>query len=237
MCLGSSLDIINSNVSTLSSNLSSMMINVDDWYDVYTSIVGLSSNILSTIFTIKSIKNAFDTTYNTVSSLSGNWAKEFSLVYPEIFDFTTWYAASTASRDSIMQTWLSINFPVDNYLDQQVINVFVNLNQAIYFGFFYSRSYNETCSVTKKSGGLATCTSCPDDRHFQGCNITGHGCSNAWSHCGGIFTGDSQQGVCAGSGAAELNIYSSKICADRYFSRTTLYTYIKDVDTWVATWS
>lgn len=238
-CLGKSLDIIQSNIQTLSSNLSALMINVDDWFDVYTSIYSLSAQMLSTIFNVKNIEKEYNSTYSTISGLSSSWLKEFSLVYPKIFDFNEWYNYDADVRDGILNTWLQNNFPVENYLDNQVINVFVNLNQSMQFLFYYTRSYSETCAVTYSSGGTAKCTPCSDNRAYQGCNITGKGCRNAWSYCGSTTSNNQVQGICKTSGGKDLTITSSKLCTDRYFSRTVFYGYIKDAPSqqWVKTWT
>jgi len=239
MCLGNSLDIIQSNIQTLSANLSAMMVNVDDWYDVYSSVYALSAQMLSTIFNTKSIKKAYESTYSTISSVSSTWLKEFSLIYPSMFDFKSWYIRNSDERDGILGSWLQINFPAENYLDNQVVNIFVNLNQNMQFLFYYSRTYTETCAVTKTSGGLATCKACPDNRAYQGCNITGRGCTNAWSYCSSTNTDKSIQGVCSSEGGTDLTITTSKLCTDNYFARSILYGYIKNPATqsWVKTWT
>jgi hypothetical protein len=190
-CLSKSIDTINANVATLSANLNSLSVNLNDWNSIYTLYTTNSAKILKTILNINTINNSYNIGYNTVQTLSSQWNKEFSLYYPTIQQIDNWYNNGTYSTD-ILYSWLTNNFPAENYVQDQIINLYVATYQDTPFYFQFSRSYYENCTP-QGNGVNITCTTAQDTR-YQACTtnsvaiiidkwFNGLTTRNAYSNC------------------------------------------------------
>jgi hypothetical protein len=209
-CLSKSLSTINTNVVTLSSNLNSLSVNLDKWNQIYSFYSQNSSKVLNTVLNVHTLNSAYNKSVDVVQTLSAsNWNKQFSLYYPAIIGINDWYNDITqdgnTNADQILRPWLTNNFPEVDYVDGQIVNIYVTLSQEIPFYFQFSRSYRETCSP-QGAGAKVTCTA-PNDPRYQGCNITGVGCTNAYSYClKSLDANVTSKYYCKGYGAATLVI-------------------------------
>jgi hypothetical protein len=189
-CLKDSLDIINYNFLTLSESISSLYIQQNNWYDIYTLVSQYSARWLTTASNVKQFSAAWIDLSTTVSKLSSSWNKHIQLYYPQMIDLTVWYAKTSPQKISLIKNWLDVNFNPVYYTDDQVVNVLKYLNQEKTFSFQFNRSFYEPC--TPNGGGASlSCNSCPRPHH--GCNhhggAAGYGaCDNAFTHCGGPTT-------------------------------------------------
>lgn len=191
-CAGSSLDLINNNFAILSANLIDVSRKIPLWETVFANFAAASATMLSTLFNIENIANTIASAYTCVRTFSGNWVKEFSLYLPTVYNIYDWEARNINQIDSVLNTWLTVNFPPDFYPDYQIVNIFVNTNQFITFKFQFSRSYEENCAP---NGGTTTvtCNGCNSGNQGnyrnQGCNdvtVDGRkvGCGNVFQYCG-----------------------------------------------------
>lgn len=191
-CAGSSLDLINNNFAILSANLIDVSRKIPLWETVFADFAAASGTMLSTLFNIENIANTIASAYTCVRTFSGNWVKQFSLYLPTVYNIADWEARNINQQDSVLNTWLTVNFPPDFYPDYQIVNIFVNTNQFINFKFEFSRSYEENCAP---NGGTTTvtCNGCNSGNQGlyrnQGCNdvrVDGQkmGCGNVFTYCG-----------------------------------------------------
>jgi hypothetical protein len=193
-CAGDSLNIINNNFSVLSANLMDVSRNFPLWAGIFSRFTTTSATIISTLLNIENINLTIGSAYSCVQTFSGNWVKQFSLYFPTMYDINDWSGIPDLQKDStILNPWLTLNFPPDFYPDYQIVNLYVNTNQSIPFEFSFSRSYEENCAP---NGGTTTvsCDGCNSGNEGSyrnaGCNhhggLAGYGaCDNAYNHCGG----------------------------------------------------
>lgn len=198
-CAGSSLNLINNNFATLSANLVDLSRKFPLWESIFSNFSVASATMLSTLFNIENIEDTIKNPYTCVRTFSGNWVKMFSLYLPTVYNIADWEARTINQQDSVLNTWLTLNFPPDFYPDYQIVNIFVNTNQSINFEFSFSRSYEENCAP---NGGTTTvtCNGCNSGNQGQyrnqGCNdvsVDGRkvGCGNVFQYCG-VPTSQSQ---------------------------------------------
>lgn len=237
LCVSNALPIIMSNVVTLSSILSNF-INYKTQYDnIITLFSKLSTDVNSTVGNIEEINKKYLEPYTIIQKLSSNWNKEFSLFYPRLFDmgnfddssttsipqpatYSNWYDINSNPLSAMqvnlntIQLWLNLNFPNQEYCIDQVINVYVNLYQKVYFQYNFSASYAEQC-IPNAGGGTISCNGCGGDPRSAYCNHhtnvdgTGDWCGNPYAHCGHYYTTDTQIATCQGTGATVLNVTKS----------------------------
>lgn len=213
-CAGSSLNLINNNFAVLSSNLIDLSRKIPLWEAVFSDFAAASATILSTLFNIENIESTIASPYTCVRTFSGNWVKQFSLYLPTVYNINDWEVRTTDQKDSVLNTWLTLNFPPDFYPDYQIVNIFVNTNQFINFEFTFSRSYEENCAP---NGGTTTvtCNGCNSGNQGQyrnqGCNdvrVDGAkmGCGNVFTYCGTPTsqTQDSRSYTCIATGGQRL---------------------------------
>jgi len=193
-CVADSVTTINNNITALSANLIDLVRYKDLWDSIYTNFTLTSGLMTSTILNVENINYTVNQSFSCVQSLSGNWYKDFSLFFPTMYPIDEWNGYTALQIDaSVLNPWLTINFPPERFPDNQIVNIFVNTNQHIPFQFTYSRTYDENCAP---NGGETTlsCEGCNSGNQGayrnQGCNHHGGaagygGCDNAYSHCGG----------------------------------------------------
>jgi hypothetical protein len=229
-CVGNSLDIINTNVVVLSSNLLSLSRDLNNWQALCTTVNQFSATMQNMSLNIQRIIQNYYGAINTVQTLSASWSvNEFSLYYPKILNYNTWSASPSAN---MLLDWVKLNFPTNNYSPYQVINLFVKLYYDNTFNFKFSESYLETC---KPSNGtvLIQCKPCPDPRRTIGCNqdIKGqHICSDAKTHCTNTTPDTTVNFSCPGSGGSKLNIKYQASDYDRFVYKTISYELISNPD-------
>lgn len=229
-CVGHSLDIIQSNMMNLTGTLSNLSQYVDQWNMMTTYFNTISTDMVNAMYNIILINDKIQEPYSVVKSLSSNWNQQFSIFYPQIFDIQEWLVNQPTYETSIA-VWLNNNFPTNEYAADQKINVYVSFYYNFYFQFYIQKTFNETCIT---SGGTIT-VSCvaPSDNRYQQCNITGHGCSNAYSHCTSKTTTQSNSYTCENdSGAKLLTVSYIKDSHDRYFARVIPLTYKNVSNNW-----
>lgn len=213
-CAGNSLDLINNNFSVLSANLVDLSRNFPLWAEIFSNFTAASATIVSTFLNIENIQSTIDSPYTCVKTFSGNWVKQFSLIFPNVYNLPDWETRTIVEKDVTMHTWLTLNFPPDFYPDYQIVNIFVNTNQSIPFQFTFSRSYEENCAP---NGGTTTvsCNGCNSGNQGQyrnqGCNdvsVDGVkvGCGNVYQYCGvpSGRTQDTRSYTCIATGGQRL---------------------------------
>jgi hypothetical protein len=211
LCAGNTLDVINGNLMTLSSNLIDLTRNASLWDSIYSDFIQASGLMLSTIFNVQNINSTVNQAYSCVQTISGNWCKQFSLYFPLIYSISQWSGLTDLQKDSqILNPWLTSTFPPDNFPDYQIVNLYVSTNQDIPFQFSFSRSWEENCAPNGGSTSVS-CDGCGSGNQGSyrsaGCNhhggAAGYGaCDNAYTHCGGptSTTKDSSTYTCIADG-------------------------------------
>jgi hypothetical protein len=213
-----------------------------------------SAKMLSTLLNIKKINESYQSHIGVVQSLSANWNKEFSIYYPKIINMGStqagtnvlnpgeWYEGNTLTikpnNFTMLTNWLAINFPPSEYVNGQIVNLFVSLYETIDFNFYFYRNYYEYCTPNKGSGGQVSCDGCGKDNRSSHCNHhvnvdgTGDWCGDPYDHCGVKYTKDVQTGSCEGSGGRLLEIEKNKTLSDRHLSRVVVLYYKNNGQSW-----
>jgi hypothetical protein len=193
ICAGDTLNLINNNFAVLSANLIDLSRNFTTWISIFSTFASSSSTMIKTLLNIENIGNTISSANSCVQTFSGNWVKQFSLYFPTVYDVNDWDGIPDIQKDStILNAWLTSNFPPEYFPDYQIVNLFVNTNQSIPFEFGFTRTYEENCAP---NGGTTTvsCNGCnsKDQGYYKmaGCNhhggLAGYGaCDNAYTHCG-----------------------------------------------------
>jgi hypothetical protein len=213
-CAGNSLEIINNNFLALSGNLINLSRDLDTWNTINNLFWQTSAKMIETTLNIENIYNTVNLAFSTVETLSSNWNKQFSLYYPQIQPIDTWMGYNKATISSILIGWLDLNFPSDHYVDDQIVNIFVTLNQDVPFSFNFFRTYEEACSPFGGTISIS-CEGCNSGNQGsyrnKGCNhhggAAGYGaCDNAYTHCGSpdTKTKDSASYTCVPQQGARL---------------------------------
>jgi hypothetical protein len=214
LCVGNTLDVINNNLLAISGNLIDLSRDLDTWNTITNLFSRCSASMVSTTLNIENIYNTVNLAFSTVETLSGNWNKEFSLYYPQIQQITDWMHYNQATIASVLIPWLDINFPSANYVDNQIINIYVTLNQQTYFSFNFFRTYEESCGPFGGTTSVS-CEGCGSANQGsyrnKGCNHHGGSagkgaCDNAYTHCGtpNTKTKDSSSFTCVPQQGARL---------------------------------
>ena len=150
-CIKNSLDIINFNCSSLSGKLVELENNCAIWNQIYSNFLANSSMWLIGSTNLQQYNKEWSSAYSTVATLSANWLQEFSIYYPQTLLLDSWYGISgqtkisTSYSTEVLPNWLKTNFPNQNYANNQIINLFINLHHYQPFSFTFSRIYKETC--------------------------------------------------------------------------------------------
>jgi hypothetical protein len=222
-CLKDSLDIINYNFLTLSESISSLYIQQNNWYDIYTLVSQYSARWLTTASNVKQFSAAWIDLSTTVSKLSSSWNKHIQLYYPQMIDFTVWYSKTSIQQISLIKNWLDVNFNPIYYTDDQMVNVLIYLNQETSFSFKFNRSLYEPC-IPNGGGGSLSCSGCP--KPSRGCNhhggLAGYGpCTNAYDKCTIINSSATSVPVaCQGGGSKQLSIGLKRDVIEKTTCRT-----------------
>ena len=209
-CYGDALPIINSNIANLTATLISLKNTINSWESIINNFPLNSIKTLTTMFNIKLINDTFNSPYALLQSLSSQWNnQQFSVYYPTITSVDYWYnkgnglySTSTDMVTSILTPWLSGSFPANNFVNNQIINVFVNLSFTNVFTFYYHGNLTEYCLPQYHTAATLTCNGCGDANYrFGACNHDAggrHWCDNAYSYCTQETTNQSNVYSCKG---------------------------------------
>jgi hypothetical protein len=240
-CYGDSLNVINTNVATLTSNLNGLAAQTVRFNNLFTLLSNNSAAIINTIYNVKTINEVYQSPYSTVKQLSSNWFQPFSLYYPKIIEINSWYnptntvgitdipiTSVTTTQQKTLTSWLETNFPHNNFAKNQIVYVFVNFYENFKFYYEFNKTYFEDCRPNLGTTISVSCVGCADDRGFAQCNITGQGCSNAWSHCASNNSTETASYGCLGYNGRTLQLYKYQEGFDRVLSRVKSYKFIND---------
>jgi hypothetical protein len=204
-CIGDSLSAINSNIDNFSKSLDGIYNSLANWTygDVLSNFYTNSGLMISTMLDVQTINDVYISPYTTIQNLSAQWnSKQFSVYYPEIIRID-YYNSNLSTYSGIIYNWFIQNFPNKNFVENQIINIFITLNYISLFGFRFRSDLQETCTPTKHTGeSVIKCNGCGEDNRFGGCNHDAghrHWCDNAYSYCGKTtYTADTQSYQCQG---------------------------------------
>jgi hypothetical protein len=244
-CIADSFEYINSNVRTLSANITNLTKNNNDWNNFYTYVSQYSAKIISTTLNAQTIDETYLSPYTTMQELSSTWNKGFSLYYPKIIEISKWYNLSgpnnlftlNCGQDLFLKDWLNLYFPAKDYVKEQYVNIYVNLYQDYQFTYKFSASFNEDCTPNAGGNATAYCTKGCPDRRYGGCNHDEggrHWCDNAYMYCNRTNSSNSTTAICksnTGSKLLSVSLTSSDLY-DRFFARVKQYRYITDGNNW-----
>ena len=146
------------------------------------------------------------------------------MIYPKFQDVSLW--SGSDENKATLLTWLTQNFPPQNYQNNQKVKIYVMTYQDVTFRFSFSRSYKESCGPNVSGANTVACGQCPDNRPYQQCNITGHGCANAWSYCVPITAPLTKTYKCTGTGGRLLVVtLPADTLHDKHFANTVEYNF------------
>lgn len=237
-CMGNSLDIINTNVMVLSSNLQSVTRDLLAWQQLCTLVSQFSATLQSMSLGIQRISHNFPDTFTTVNALSSLWNTNiFSLFYPKIFEYTVW---TSNPQLSLLTTWFNKNFPADNYSPRQIVNLYVKLYKDNQFSFNFKQTYIEMCTPNAGSV-IVQCAPCEDKRKVIACNqdvsqngVGQHICSDAKNQCNNTTPNIGVNFSCAGTGGMPLTVSyatnGNNDYFDRFLYKSISYVFISNPD-------
>lgn len=239
-CISSSVDILNQNFLNLDSILQDLK-SFDDGvsqislYDggpsFFSQYQTISADMLNTANNIKTINDNIDSAMLTVTNLSSTWLKPITLYYPQMFEIQYFIDQYSNGTPDFLVGWIGQYFPPQDNIVGQKIKVYINTYQIVKFYFNFTRTYYESCGPNVSGDNTVQCTSCPDNRPFQGCNITGIGCRNAWSYCFSNNKPTSNTYTCVGAGAKYLNVTLQEIdLYDQHYAKNYQYDFICNAD-------
>lgn len=234
LCLANSLDIINSNTSNLSSAIQQLQ-NVSGYLNqVYTLFSNNSANWLGAYQAVVNYENNWNNDYTLVTNLSSSWTTDLSIYYTTTHEIQDWYTKEqsfTYSNGEVLN-WLNANFPTSDYLDNQILAVYVNLYENYVFDMTnFSASYTHDCHVPNGSITLK-CTPCANN-FSHGCNHHGGDagdgpCDNAFDHCSVSVTGSTVSFACYGTPQTLAIGQYSTYFTDKFFARNVRLRYFKN---------
>ena len=246
LCLGSSLNVINYNVQSLSSALVQLDQVSSYLNQVYTMFTKNSAAWLEGNKNLQNNYQKWNNDYTLVYNLSSSWATEFPVFYTKYYEITDWYnkeTGQTYSNGEIL-SWLNNNFPTNEFESNQIISVYVNL----YYNYHFNMTQNPDGTPLKieythdchLGGGTATinCTTCPSQLS-HGCNHHGGAagggpCDNAFDHCSTTTTGQTVAFTCVPYGPSKITIGPVNTDeVDSFLARNIRLRYINNGNSWL----
>lgn len=182
LCLSKSFEIFNTNFQELSSNIKILETYNTSFLNLYTNFTANSGKWLNAITNIGYLSAKLNSAFATVNSLSSIWIQDFEITYPSLINYSLWYNNFNNYKNTILRTWLNVNFPPNEYSLNQTIILNINIFHQVGFNFTVNKSYYENCYVY--SSATACCGGCGisykkcnwEDKkgkksHIDGCNL------------------------------------------------------------------
>ncbi len=238
LCLSDSFDILNYNFNSLSAAIDQLTIYADQMNHLYSIFTANSGSWNTGAVNTNENSRFYDSMYSNLTELSSTYNKEFAVFYPYMVEIEDWYDNEQDYQDDI-NDWLNLNFPTNDFAENQFVNVYVNLYQVDTFTFSFSGQYNERCIV--KAPPVRVCCSggsCP--KKNRGCNYTHNGqkrCGNAYDVCGQSFVNSCGTGGCPSLNAKVLNLYNISAEFNDTFTARCLYLRFKKLNVDDQSWS
>ena len=237
LCVGNSLNIINSNVTTLTSALLSLENYQSNWNNTYTNFQTYSSVWLQTVTNVHNFSAVWVKFSTTIQNLSADWNKPYTIFYPVILETNIWYSQNATNQQNYIINWLNLNFPPASYNNNQIINVMIYIYEVTPVTFNFYRQYYENCTPNCP-GITVSCGpgSCPS--LYSGCNHHGGragygGCDNLYGYCSQQASVVAPQSVsCTGSGGRTLSVNLNNYSSDTHISKTITMQFKKSNGIW-----
>lgn len=242
LCIGNTLNLINSNVKSLSSIEISLDNQQQGWLSLYNTFVNYRDSIVTAYSNMVTYSATWVDFSSTVANLSGDWNKPFTIFYPQMIKTSTWNGNNKSYWKKYFSDWLGNNFSSDNYPQKQKITVGIYIWDAVPVPYSFSRTLNESCTPNCQ-GQILGCNSANCQTPYQGCNHHGgkagvKGCDNVFSYC---TTKTNQAGyvenkvACRGFGGKTLRVAYSVNNIDTHVRQLITMSFILYTDTWVFT--
>jgi hypothetical protein len=237
-CVGNSYEIINQNIINLSSRLISFNSYIDYFNNLFTHFSENSSKYLEVNNNLEKFIDVFDNTYTVVSQTSANWTRPIAFYYPQQFEVNYWNSNKATIQNSIVQNWLNINHPTDNFTKNQILYVYINLYEKRPFRLdkFFRKEYDENCSIIPQTF-ILNCGGRPCNDLQHGCNVGKKNqkeCFNAYSRCGVSVSGGGAVTVtCPTTGAKKLVVTDVRNAIDRFLCTSIGFKYIINNNVWI----
>lgn len=200
-CVGDLPTTWNNNVTSFQTKLSELQVfgfqTFGDPQLGLSFMASTSSDVLGRVFNIRRINDTFRSPYTLIQKLSSKWeSKEFSVYYPDFISAID-YINNVNLYSSILNSWISFNFPTSKYPKNQILNVFIPLSYTNEFEYTFSKIYFETCNPTNHTANTLSCNGCGGETRSGGCNVGGR-CFNPYTLCRVSKTQDNQVYTCNG---------------------------------------
>jgi hypothetical protein len=243
LCVSTSLEVINQNFLSLSGALMELEIAAIPWNEAYSLFTSQSALWLVNSADLKQYSDYWIGTSTTIQTLSSDWNKQFSILYPEIILWDQWKGINgyTSVQNLYLNdkfpTWLNTIIPTTSVsLNQKVILVY-NLYKYQPFKWSFSRSYTENCIPNGGKNELQ-CEECPSPS--RGCNHHGGRagwgpCTNAYDDCTKVVPNVSVSFTCPNNGGKTLKLDYQLSSTDTSTVRAEHYVYQNINNTWVLT--
>ena len=239
LCLGNSYEVMNTNFNSISSEQDNLAIYAEKFQQLYTIFSMNSGKWLDSLYNIATLSAQWESAYSTKEAYKKYWDVPIYLVYPEFVEFTNYYT-NTATFDNFFKTWLETNFPPNQYILNQKIDLSINLYVIQTFEYNFNGInglyYVENCTpASGNRSATVCCGGCPV--WGPSCNRTKNGhhvCVSACSICGGpsIDTHCASYSCQTSSPAQTLHLEYNTGFSDRFINRIISLVYINDRTHW-----
>jgi hypothetical protein len=209
------------------------------WDNLYSFYTKYSAQWITAATNVQALSSKFSSFITTVKTLSSNWNKEFTVVYPQMIDIDFWYSQTVTYKNTFFINWLNNMFPSKNYAENQVINIVLYLKQNKPFSYaVYSLLYDEPCTPNSKDAGVTVeCTAC--QIRYVGCNHHGglagyKGCDNANGYCTVNVEAIAPVNVsCNSTGGRQLRIDNTQTYYEKSTARVLNFKFKVVNRTWI----
>jgi len=229
LCLSDSFSLINNNCISLSAKINELNDIANEFNSMYTYFAQNSAKWNLGATNANEYGPTYNRTYSTINRTSAVWVKEFAVTYPYILEINDWYANLNDYKTDI-QNWLTVNFPPQDYSDNQKIFAYLNLYQVDTFTFNFSGNYYERCYISTPPFQICCQgSSCGDLQ--AGCNVgkgKQHHCFNPYAQCSKSYRDACATGTCKSTGQKNLQLlYITSSYSDTYTARCVLLKFKK----------
>lgn len=237
LCLLTSLGVINSNFQSLSSAILEIDKVTSHLNQVYTIFQSYSSDWVNTFENLNNYSNQWITNYDLVNQLSSFWVDEFGIYFTKMYEINDWKTKTPHYSSVDILNWLDVNFPVNEYPEEQTIRVFVHLYEDFNFDITnYKVMYYHDCHAPGGTAGVL-CNQCPQPS--RSC-VGGGGSSNTYDYCGRTTSGATTiDYTCMGLGGNFISLpmgsgnYNFQL-TDRFCVRAIAVKYLRTERGWIA---